>query len=143
MADQTILDEILRWKKAEVDQRKRDVTLDAGRGLAPVVVGIWDSGVDPQVFGDRMFVNADETKDGADTDGNGFVDDIQGIAYDVDGRVNSLMLHPLGDQDGKLGSVYQYVQGFSDLNANVDSKAAGAVPIPDSAPGLWETWIKR
>ena len=37
------------------------------------------------------------------------------------GCVNTDMLHPLGDQDGKLSSVYQYVQGFTDMTAAVES----------------------
>jgi subtilisin family serine protease len=106
---------------------QRALTLNAGEGLDPVVIGIWDSGVDAKVFEKIMFVNPNEKKDGTDTDGNGFVDDIHGIAYDMDGVVNTDMLHPLGDQDGKLSSVYQYVQGFSDMTAAVESTEASAV----------------
>ncbi len=106
---------------------QRELILNPEENLDPVMVGIWDSGVDVKVFGDRMFVNDREKLDGTDTDGNGFIDDVHGIAYDMDGVGNTFMLHPLGDQDGKLGSVYQYVQGFSDMNANVDSPQASAV----------------
>lgn len=92
-----------------------------------VVVGIWDSGVDAGVFNNNMYVNKDEKFDGKDTDGNGYVDDVHGIAFDLDGVVNPHMLHPLGDQDGKLSKVYGYMQGFTDLSAAVDSKAASEV----------------
>jgi len=105
----------------------RELILTTDQGLAPVVIGIWDSGVDPAVFGDQMFVNAAEVPDGADSDGNGFVDDVYGIAYDLDGLPSTDMLHPLGDQDGKLAAVFEYQQGFADLTAAVDSPSATAV----------------
>ncbi len=92
-----------------------------------VVVGIWDSGVDAAVFDNNMYVNEAEKFDGADTDGNGFVDDVHGIAFDLDGVASSEMLHPLGDQDGKLGKVFGYMQGFTDLTSAIDSKAASDV----------------
>lgn len=105
----------------------REVTLEPGRGLAPVVVGIWDSGVDTAVFGEQVWTNAAEAVDGADTDGNGFVDDVHGIAFDLDGASSTELLHPLGDQQGKLEAVFGYMQGFVDLTSAVDSEAAGAV----------------
>ncbi len=92
-----------------------------------VVVGIWDSGVDAKVFAPQMYVNEEETFDGTDTDGNGFVDDVHGIAFDLDGVANSHMLHPLGDQDGKLDQVFGYMQGFSDLSSAIDSEEASNV----------------
>ena len=105
----------------------RDLVLTADQGLQPVVIGIWDSGVDAAALGDRMYVNAAEKIDGTDDDGNGFVDDVNGIAFDFEGRASTDMLHPLGDQAGKLEAVYEYMQGFVDLTAAVDSPAATAV----------------
>ncbi len=105
----------------------REVTLEPGKGYAPVVVGIWDSGVDLDAFPGRLWTNAAEKADGADTDGNGFVDDLHGIAFDLDGVANPHMLHPLGDQEGKLEQVYGSMQGFVDLTSAVDSEAAATV----------------
>jgi len=93
----------------------------------PVVVGIWDSGVDVDAFGDQMWTNPDEKPDGTDTDGNGWVDDVHGIAFDFDGIANAHMLHPLGDQEGKLDDVFRYMQGFTDLTSAIDSDAATQV----------------
>ena len=81
----------------------REVTLEPGRGLAPVVVGIWDSGVDTAVFGDQMWTNAAEAVDGADNDGNGFVDDVHGIAFDLDGVASSRAAAPPGRPAGQAG----------------------------------------
>ncbi len=105
---------------------ERDVVLSADQDLQPVVIGIWDSGVDPQVFGDAMWVNTAEALDGTDTDGNGFVDDVHGIAFDLDGVANPHMLHPLGDQEGKLDDAFASMQGFQDLTSAIDSEAATA-----------------
>jgi len=106
---------------------QRELILQPGEELEPIVVGIWDSGVDVKVFKDLMFLNVNEKKDGTDTDGNGFIDDVNGIAYDMSGVANTDMLHPLGDQDGKLDAVYKYTQGFTDMTAAVDSPEASAV----------------
>ncbi len=106
---------------------QRDLILQVGEELDPIVVGIWDSGVDVNVFTGLMFINENETKDGTDTDGNGYIDDVNGIAYDMSGVANTDLLHPLGDQDGKLASVYEYTQGFTDMTAAVDSPEASAV----------------
>jgi len=106
---------------------ERDLVLPPAPEQAPVVIGIWDSGVDAEVFGERMFVNAAEAFDGKDTDSNGFVDDVHGIAFDLDGLQSPDLLHPLGDQAEKLDKVYEYAQGFADLTAAVESEEGAAV----------------
>lgn len=106
---------------------ERSVTLDASRDLQPVVVGIWDSGVDPVVFGDRMYTNPEEKLNGVDDDGNGFVDDIHGIAFDVFGNVHPELLHPHGDQTGQVQESIRYVKGITDLQAAIDSEEASEI----------------
>ena len=113
-------------QKADIWE-EREFTLTGEEGLDPMVVAIWDSGVDVDVYGDAMWVNKFETLDGTDTDGNGFVDDLHGIAFDLDGVADVRMLHPLGDQEGQLEEVFQYMQGFQDLTSAVDSEDAAAV----------------
>jgi hypothetical protein len=64
----------------------RDVSLDGRPGLTPIVVAIWDVGVDTAVFPDRVWTNAREVPgNGKDDDGNGYVDDVHGIAWSWDG----------------------------------------------------------
>ncbi len=124
---QVYSDYILKNDKVKTDiWPDRDVTLDAGSGLAPLVVGIWDSGVDAGVYGEAMFTNPGETLDGKDEDGNGFVDDVHGIAFDLDGMANAHMLHPLGDQEGKLDVMFESMQGFQDMTSAIDSPEAAA-----------------
>jgi len=105
----------------------RELILPADAGYAPVVIGVWDSGVDVALFEDRLFANAAEKFDGSDTDGNGFVDDVNGIAFDVYGVRSPHLLHPLGDQEGRLDEVFQYMQGFTDLTSAIDSEEATKV----------------
>ena len=72
----------------------REVSFEGRTDLTPVLVGIWDSGVDVNVYPGRFFTNPGEIADnGKDDDGNGYIDDVHGIAYDIDkGRVTGLML---------------------------------------------------
>jgi hypothetical protein len=104
----------------------RQVTLPAGEELSPVMIGVWDSGVDVDIFEGQVFVNAGEVRDGIDNDQNGFVDDLNGIAFDVDGVYSTDLLHPLGDQEGNVERSRGLMQGFQDLQASVDSEAAAA-----------------
>jgi subtilisin family serine protease len=102
----------------------RDVTLAPDAGYAPVVVGIWDSGVDAAVFSEQMWTNTAETYNGLDDDGNGFVDDIHGIAYDMFGARHPDLLHPHGDMTGRVESSMKYMKGLTDLQAAIDSPEA-------------------
>jgi subtilisin family serine protease len=102
----------------------RDVTLEASRDLQPVIVGIWDSGVDTKVYGKSMWTNAKERPDGKDDDGNGFVDDIHGIAFDVQGNPSTDLLHPKGDVGEKVWDGMEYMKGLTDLQASIDSPEA-------------------
>jgi subtilisin family serine protease len=102
----------------------REVTLDAGAGLQPVVIGIWDSGVDVPIFGDRVFVNKAETLDGKDDDGNGFVDDVNGLAFNYDGVYEPHLLYPLGENAARIDVAMGYMKGFMDLQSSIDSPEA-------------------
>jgi len=102
----------------------RSVTLEPDAGYAPIVVGIWDSGVDAAVFSEQMWTNTAETYNGLDDDGNGFVDDIHGIAYDMFGARHPNLLHPHGDMTGRVESSMKYMKGLTDLQAAIDSPEA-------------------
>ncbi|MBK8164957.1 MAG: S8 family serine peptidase [bacterium] len=105
----------------------RDVSLEGRADLKPVTIAIWDSGVDTGVFAGRLFTNAAEKPNGSDDDGNGFVDDIHGIAWDYDGRAVPELLHPLGDQAGRLEAAMKSMKAFTDLTSGVDSPEASAL----------------
>jgi subtilisin family serine protease len=102
----------------------RSVTLADDAGHEPVVVGIWDSGVDMGVFASQSWTNTGEVYNGLDDDGNGWVDDIHGIAYDMFGARHPNLLHPHGDMTGKVESSMKYMKGLTDLQAAIDSPEA-------------------
>jgi subtilisin family serine protease len=105
----------------------RAVTLRKEQNLKPVMIGIWDSGVDAPIFEGQMFVNPGEKLDGRDNDGNGFVDDVHGIAFDLEGRRTPEMLYPLGDAAGRIDNVMKHMKGFMDLQAAIESPEASAL----------------
>ena len=102
--------------------------LDPSAALTPTTLAIWDSGVDTTLFPDRLYVNKREKADGKDTDGNGFIDDIHGIAYDIKGNVVSELL-PVFDRTypGREAELRASSLGGADLQLGIDSVAAKAV----------------
>lgn len=93
---------------------QREVALDADTKAQPVVVAIWDSGVDTAVF-DGLLVT--ERGEGDDID-------VAGIAFDLEGRRSDGLLPPLGDAAGRIGQIMNHMKGFLDVRAGVDSPEA-------------------
>jgi len=113
-------------KKADI-WPDREVSFTGNEGYQPVVVGIWDSGVDVAIFGDAVYTNPKEKMDGKDDDKNGFVDDVHGIAFDVDGKRTTGLLYPLGDYADKAQELESQMKGFTDVSAGIDSDEARQV----------------
>ena len=103
----------------------RDLDISAMSELHDVVVSIWDSGIDTRIFEEQVFRNLKEILDGKDTDGNGYIDDIHGIAYDLESRKDTNILYPMDeDQVKRLPDMIDKMKGITDLTANIDSKEA-------------------
>jgi subtilisin family serine protease len=102
----------------------REYTLAADEGTKPITIGIWDSGTDVSLFEGRLWVNPSEKANGEDRDSNGFIDDINGIAFDIDGNKSPFLLHPLGDMKGRVDNAMKYAKGFMDLTSSIDSEEA-------------------
>lgn len=102
-----------RVEKADI-WAAREATLPAGGGYAPVVVAIWDSGVDTALFGDRVV---------RDASGSPAM-----IAFDrySDPATGELFPIPAELRD-RLPRMKSRLKGFSDLQANVDSAEASEV----------------
>jgi subtilisin family serine protease len=115
-----------RVEKADI-WAARSVTLTPEMNAKPVVIGIWDSGVDAPVFEGSLWVNTAESFDGADNDGNGFIDDVNGIGFDLDGFRTPELLHPEGDMAGKVEAAMGFMKGFMDLTSSIDSPEASAL----------------
>jgi subtilisin family serine protease len=107
-----------RWSERQIDLSDED-------GLTPVVTAVWDSGTDISQFPDQRWINEAELPNGRDDDGNGFSDDISGIAFDVKNRPSSGGLMPLPEADlENLDASLDCIVGSMDLQANIDSEEA-------------------
>jgi subtilisin family serine protease len=103
------------------------VTLSEQTKASPVVVCIWDSGLDVAPFSGQLYVNAKEKANGKDDDGNGFVDDINGIAFDLEANPVPELLHAVTELRSPLGLVESHTKGMMDLQANIESSEATAL----------------
>ncbi|MBS0198193.1 MAG: S8 family serine peptidase [Planctomycetes bacterium] len=105
----------------------RQATLTDKDHASPVVICIWDSGVDIKPFAGQLYVNPKEQPNGKDDDGNGFVDDINGIAFDLENKPTTDLLHPIKDLRGDLSLVESHTKGMSDLQASINTPEAEAL----------------
>ncbi|MDQ6685836.1 MAG: S8 family serine peptidase [Pseudomonadota bacterium] len=99
-------------KKADI-WAARDVALKPEETKAPVVIAVWDSGVETSNFAGRLARDGDKPAL---------------IAFDKYSRLSSGELMPLpADQQGRIGAMTSRMKGFSDLQSNIDSKEASEV----------------
>ncbi|UCE59195.1 MAG: S8 family serine peptidase [Phycisphaerales bacterium] len=105
----------------------RSVALSAKQNLTPVTVAIWDTGTDTAVFPGQLFVNPNEKLDGTDTDGNGFVDDVHGIGFDLESERTPHLLCSLDELTIDVDTAFKNAKGFSDMQAAIDSPEASAI----------------
>jgi subtilisin family serine protease len=107
---------------------ERLVELTPDQASNPVVVAIWDSGFDPSVFGNNLWRNPKEQANGRDDDGNGFVDDVHGIAFSPQWTPSTGDLRPMPAEDmADLPGKLRLVKGSLDQQAAVDSPEAAAL----------------
>jgi subtilisin family serine protease len=104
----------------------RSIALEKSDCKAPVIVAIWDTGVDMEtVPANNRWINPNEKKDGLDNDGNGCIDDIHGITYNNgdNGAENTLFLKVEYDSVSfkKLDSLLQ-TQSITELERKVYEK---------------------
>lgn len=90
----------------------------------PVVIAVWDSGVDVATIPSQLYVNPKEVVNGKDDDKNGWVDDVNGIALDLDSNRVPELLFPTDELRSSLDTVSQFTKGFMDLQSNIDSAEA-------------------
>ncbi|MEM6946659.1 MAG: S8 family serine peptidase [Pseudomonadota bacterium] len=65
----------------------------------PVIVAVWDDGTDVTPFPGQLWRNGDETANGRDDDGDGFIDNVHGIGFDIEWQRSPDLLRPL---EGRL-----------------------------------------
>ena len=125
-----VLDKRVKAESAQKEDlwSKRLVKLAAADAKTPVTIAVWDSGFDPKVLGDNLWKNAREVANGKDDDGNGFVDDVHGIAYDPDSKRSTGALRPmLAEDTANMAETLKLTKGMLDLQAAVESPEAGAL----------------
>ena len=106
----------------------RDVDLTEVTNLSNVMVGIWDSGVDVELFKDRIFLNSNEIVDGIDNDNNGFIDDVNGIAFSLEEDYTTKLLYPMTEANlDNYSNMTTQIKGLMDLQAAIDSPEATEV----------------
>ena len=108
----------------------RDYVLSGTANASPVVVAIWDSGVDTAIEAlvPLLWRNVRELPgNGLDDDNNGFVDDIHGIAYDLHSNKEPSLLYPIGEFNGNLALMQADMKGLGDIESGVDSAEASAL----------------
>jgi subtilisin family serine protease len=94
----------------------REVTLTKDQNLSPVLVAIWDSGIDVSIFPDRLFTDPKPTASGK-----------HGLAFDDRGRPSPSWLYPLTPEQQKEYPEFQELQqGRLDIENGIDSPAADA-----------------
>lgn len=100
----------------------RAVVLSAQERLTPVVVAIWDTGVDVKLFPGRLWVNSKEIPgNGKDDDRDGFVDDVNGIAWSWTGERLASLLRPVEIPAERLAAATRDMKGFSEMQAGLDT----------------------
>ncbi|HUJ43786.1 MAG TPA: S8 family serine peptidase [Opitutaceae bacterium] len=103
----------------------RDVDLTAAQKLTPVIIGIWDSGVDVAVYPHQLWTNPLEQANGKDNDGDGYVADVHGIAFTLHADRTAALLLPLDDaQRAHYPEMRGLTKGLLDIQANIDSPEA-------------------
>jgi subtilisin family serine protease len=133
-----VLGEIIAAHAAEKPDiwATRDVALTGSDPLHPVVIAIWDTGVDAALFPGRLWVNPGEIADnGRDDDGNGFVDDVHGIAFDLDVNPTTGTLFPYEFDATREAEYRGHAKGLGDLIAGVETDEAAAFrQLAESVP---------
>ena len=113
--------------EAEVDLwTPRLIELDPNESGTPVVIGIWDSGVDISLYSKNLWTNPRETANGRDDDGNGFVDDIHGIAFSLDRYPTTGALADLSGLHGDRDELLGYMIAAQDMQYGIENEAVAA-----------------
>lgn len=120
---ETILGEVLKPYIAAHKVEKpdiwaaREVTLTKDQKLTPVLVAIWDSGIDVSLYPDLLFTDPHPTASGT-----------HGLAFNDQGSPSTTWLYPLSAEQQKTYPGFRdEIKGTLDLENGVDSSEADQV----------------
>ncbi len=95
----------------------REVTLTGGQHLTPVLVAIWDTGIDISVFPEQLFTDPNPTASGT-----------HGLAFDDTGAPSTEWLYPLTPEQQKAYPEYRdEIKGQLDIEEGKESAEAEAL----------------
>src|SRR5437588_685148 len=95
----------------------REVTLTKDQSSTPVLVAIWDSGIDVSLFSDRLFTDSKPTSSGT-----------HGLALDDRGNPSTSWLYPLSaEQQARYPEIRDEVKGRLDIQDGIESPEADAL----------------
>lgn len=95
----------------------REITITKDQNLSPVLVAIWDSGIDVSIFPDQLFTDSKPTPSGT-----------HGLAFDDRGDPSKTWLYPLTPDQQKAYPEYRdEIQGRLDIENGIDSPEADAL----------------
>ncbi len=100
--------------------KDRAVTLTPDEKATPVVIAIWDSGVDAKVYPNQLFTDAPADSQNKDWDPHG-------LAFDLHSNRVHGELYPIGANASRLPELKDQIKGILDLQAAVDSPEATAL----------------
>jgi len=124
-----IVEEYSRYIAAN-DVKKPDIwavrdfslTEQKPENLKPVTLAIWDSGIDVAVFKDNLWINAKEVAaNDKDDDLNGFVDDVNGIGFDLHSNKIKDVIYVMDCSKEEVEQGKLFLKGFMDLTANLET----------------------
>ncbi len=107
----------------------RNFDLEKGKKHKPVVLAVWDSGVDWNIFTPlgQMWTNEKEIPgNNKDDDNNGFVDDVHGVAFDLHSNKVTSLLFPIGNYEMKADEdqMRRWMKGLGDVQSAIESDEA-------------------
>jgi len=124
-----VMSDVIESNKVEKQDiwASRKVTLNPYDGNHPVVLAVWDSGVDTNIFEktDQLWVNQSEIADNEiDDDKNGYIDDVHGIAYSLHSDKETSLLFPIGELISDTKTLQRQMKGITDIQSAIDSPEA-------------------
>jgi subtilisin family serine protease len=118
-----IIDANANAVKASSKWDTRLVELEPSSSATPVVLGVWDSGVDVGLYTKQLWQNPAESPNGLDDDRNGFVDDVHGIAFGLDRLPTTGSLCSLDGLKGSKELYMDFIAASQDMQAGVQNES--------------------
>ncbi len=124
-----VLENWLSKNKDEVNEivkvdywKDRNINLNEKESKNEIIIAVWDTGVDPIPYGNSMWVNKKEIEgNNKDDDRNGFIDDVNGIAFDIDNKPTTGPLIEKRKLTYEVKDLQRWMKGAMDLQNGIQS----------------------